>query len=70
MNGWVNIIDRWPSIRDLAADLNVGEDAVRKWRQRNNIPAEYWSDMSKAAGKRGILLSTDEMLELGAEKRR
>lgn len=38
-----SIIDLWPSPDALALEIGARVEAVRKWRQRDNIPAPWWS---------------------------
>ena len=46
-------IDLWgPSA--LGEDLDVDVERVRKWRQRNSIPGEFWLSMVEAAKRRGF----------------
>ena len=63
-----DIVSRWPSVGDLASDLNVPADLVRKWVVRNRIPVGYWHTMTKAAEKRHIKLEVSEMVLLEHRK--
>lgn len=48
------IIARWPSCSVLAAGLGVKAQTIRKWKQRDRIPSEYWHPLVEAARARGI----------------
>jgi len=66
------IVNLWPSMADLSADLGERYETVRKWRGRNRIPSEYWTRIVRAAKKRRLKV-TIEMLaqcedEVSAEK--
>jgi hypothetical protein len=38
-----SIIDLWPTRLKLSVELeHPNSELVRKWWQRNNVPAEYW----------------------------
>lgn len=49
-----DIIALWPSTNALAEDLSAEGDAVRKWKARRSIPAEYWTAVVRSAKRRGI----------------
>ena len=56
------IIDRWPSLGDLAQDAGVAYGTAKQWRLRNSIPARYWPWVVNAAAHRGIQGVTLETL--------
>lgn len=37
------VVELWDTPDVLASEIGVGVSAARKWPQRNNIPAEWWS---------------------------
>jgi hypothetical protein len=41
---------------------------VRKWRQRDSIPAEWWLSIERAAAKDGLSITVQDLAIL-AEKR-
>jgi hypothetical protein len=49
-----DIIDKWPSIQELAAEVGVSKEAVRKWRERKKIPPLHWFVIEQAAMRRGL----------------
>ena len=56
-----DIIGLWPSPDALATELGAKPETVRKWRQRDSIPAGWWIDIVEAAKERGNDLSVAEM---------
>jgi hypothetical protein len=44
----------------LASDIGVGGVTVRQWRNRGNIPPQYWRRIIEAAEKRGKALTLDQ----------
>lgn len=48
----VDILDLWPSTKELTADSGAAAESVRKWRQRGRIPSEYWLPIVEAAKRR------------------
>lgn len=56
------IIVKWPDLDALAADAGAGKEAVKKWKRRNTIPAEYWAGLIQAAETRGIQGVTADVL--------
>jgi len=55
------IIDMWPSRRDLALDAGRSPITVNSWFQRNRIPPEVFSRLCRAAARRGINLTADDL---------
>ena len=49
-----DIINLWPSAADLARDLDIPGDNVRKWKFHNRIPGWFFSKLEAAAARRGI----------------
>lgn len=45
---------------DMAADIAQQGVTVRQWRNRGNIPPEYWPKIIEKAAARGVLLSIDD----------
>ena len=59
-------IDLWGPAA-LGEDLDVDVERVRKWRQRNSIPGEYWLDMVEAAKRRGYKVSLQALAAFARE---
>ena len=66
------IVDLWPSPAALAGDINryaksgrrVSPGLVRKWRERNSIPSNYWRVLVHCASLRGIELTAEMLVEI------
>ena len=56
------IVDRWPSRKELASDLSAETVTVHRWVQRNSIPGWYDARILNAAKTRGIKLTADELV--------
>lgn len=67
-NTFRDIIGLWPSPDALATELGAKPETVRKWRQRDSIPAEWWFRVLEAAKGRGSDLTADDMASLAARK--
>ncbi len=57
-----DVVALWPTPDALADEIGAGVAAVRKWPQRDNIPAEWWvailaTDKAKLAGVTAELLA-------------
>ena len=61
-----DIIGLWASPDALAAELGAKPETVRKWRQRDNIPVEWWMLLVDAAKTHGHELTTYEMARIAA----
>lgn len=51
---WAELIGRWPSPKDLAADLALPRVTIRMWKSRNTIPSENFCAVVEAAQYRGF----------------
>ena len=49
-----DIIARWSTMRDLAADCGVSYSAVASWKARNDIPTQHWAAVVASAKKREV----------------
>lgn len=63
-----DIIALWPSAADLARDLAVPGDNVRKWKAHNRIPGWHFADLIAAAERRGFQGVTADALVGAASK--
>lgn len=57
----IQILDRWPSRRAIADDMNRALVVVHRWFSRLSVPAEYDAPLIRAAKKRGINLTAMEL---------
>lgn len=62
-----DVISLWPSPAELAKDVGENVEAVRKWRQRNNIPSAKWGRLLSAARVRQLPLTSDLLVSLASE---
>lgn len=58
-----DVVALWPSPAVMASDIGAGVAAVRKWPQRDVIPAEWWvpilqTDVARRSGITAELLAT------------
>lgn len=45
------VVDLWPSPEILASELGATAFAVRKWKQRDSIPSDWWLGVIEASKK-------------------
>jgi hypothetical protein len=61
-----SIIDLWPSADAMAGEIGAGVAAVRKWAQRDRIPAEWWSAVLAAPRVKKAKVTAELMADLAA----
>jgi hypothetical protein len=64
-----DIIDLWPSPDALAGEVGSKAETVRKWRQRDSIPAEWWLPVIEAGKARGHALTADTLAALAGRSK-
>lgn len=64
-----HILELWPSLKDLAADLGKPYTTVHSWHLRGSIPADYDFDLIEAAKKRGKALTLEDMAAARSARR-
>jgi len=69
MMTFTQVISMWPNMAVLAEEIGAPHESVKKWKQRDHIPAEWWSALLKAAKKRRYRVRASELIELAAERR-
>ena len=69
VQSFTEIVGLWPSPDAMAVELGAKVETVRKWRQRDSIPAEWWLAIVEAASRQGHQLAIKDMAELAARKR-
>ncbi len=62
MNTFRDVIDKWPSLRDFAADIGVQYVTAQVMRWRGSINADHWDAVVQAAKQRGFDGITIELL--------
>lgn len=63
-----DLINRWPSLTDFAADLSIEYGTAKAMRRRSSIPSEYWLTAVRAAEGRGIDVTLEALAEAVAER--
>ena len=56
-----NIIQIWPTVRDISEDLGVPYTTAHSWFTRGRIPAAYDLALVSAAKKRGVSLTLEQL---------
>jgi hypothetical protein len=56
-----DIIGLWPSIRSFARDTGLDYGHARMIKVRNRIPLKRWPTVLKAARRRGISLTMEQL---------
>lgn len=64
-----DILDLWPSLTDLSADLRaegveIGVSGVGMWRVRDDIPSIYWPVLVRMARQSALRFADGEELTL------
>jgi hypothetical protein len=62
MQTFNEIIDAFPSAKDLASDLGEKPTLIAVWKHRDSIPVARWLEVVAAADRRGIRGVTLEAL--------
>ncbi len=58
------LIDCWPTRRELAADIGAPTDRVHKWAQSGSIPARYHARVLAAAQRRGFAVTAERIIQM------
>lgn len=58
-----DIIRLWPTVPELAEQIQVQPARVYKWGDRNSIPPEFWRRLIDAGEGAGISLTVDDFLD-------
>ena len=64
-----DVIALWGSPDELAVAVGAKVETVRKWRQRDRIPPEWWQRIIHAANARGNPLTADEMAAMNIPRK-
>lgn len=65
-----DIFQIWPSIKQMAADLDQVPDTVYRWRKKGVIPPHVWPELIERAAKREVLLTATQLMNLSAPTKR
>lgn len=63
-----DVIKLWDSQEALASEMGVNLPAVRKWWQRDSIPAEYWAALLLTERAKEGAVSADLLTALAARE--
>lgn len=58
-----DILDEWPSVGELADDMDVPVNTAKKWRSRQSLPVQYWDRLLRAAEHRGYSVTAEQLVE-------
>jgi len=58
-----DIINNWNTRADLARDMGVKQVTVRKWKERESIPPQYWRTLIKAGKKIKVKITLDMLVD-------
>ncbi len=64
VNSFRNIIGLWGKPDSLAADIGAKDATVRKWRQRDSIPGEWWYAISRTKMAKQNGVTVERMAEI------
>lgn len=62
----LELLDLWPTRRELATEIAASTDRVHKWAQTGSIPAKYHLAIIMAAERRGFSVTGDLLARLHA----
>lgn len=69
LNTVSDVLDLFPSLVQLAADIGESQWKVIKWKKRKSIPPEYWSAICDAATEIGKSLTVNDLMRVHAASR-
>lgn len=67
IKSFADVVNQWPSMGDMAADMQANYDTIRKWRDRNSIPSSMWFEVLRAAKRRRIELDAESLIILARD---
>ncbi|MCO6407321.1 hypothetical protein [Hoeflea alexandrii] len=68
MSNFRNIIEKWPSRGEFAADLGVTPQHATNMYTRDGIPSKYWAALVSSASVRGIDgVTLDDLARIAAK---
>ncbi len=50
----IELIEKWPTITEFAAEVGCGYEAARQMRRRQSIAPEHWPRVVSVSKERGI----------------
>ena len=61
-NSFRGVIAAWSTKADFARDMDVPYPRAFRWGLRNNIPTKYWPRLIAEAGRLGVTLTADDLM--------
>lgn len=59
-----DIFQAWPTLVEMANDLEMPYQTVAKWKQRERIPSESWGSVVAALKRRGHTLTFEQIAKI------
>jgi hypothetical protein len=65
-----DLLDRWPSRAEVAADISaqgdevISVDRVHKWARSGTIPPRFWARLIASAARREVPLTAEILVSL------
>ncbi len=67
VNSFRDVIGLWPSLSAAAQETGASYEQVKKWRERDSIPGQWWLSVVQAAARRQIRLSVEDLALIAAD---
>ena len=67
MQSFPDLLMRFPSLADIARELEVPHDTVISWKRRRSVPYEYWPALCESASRHKIRGVTMKQLAQAAD---
>ncbi len=65
---FLEVIALWSSRFEMASDISANPEAVRKWAERDSIPADWWLTILKTETASRAGLTADDLAALAAKE--
>lgn len=69
MRTFRDLINNWPTIASFARAIDVDYQLARRMVASDNIESHHWRRLLKAAHKRGVELTADELIRLSVRRK-
>lgn len=69
MENFRDVIEQWPDVSSMAEDIDRKPNLIRKWKERDRIPAETWLGIVKAAERRGYRVTLEDLARLASKRK-
>lgn len=61
-----DVLALWPTLSELARDIDFDYERVAQWRKRDWIPPEWFPRVLQAAEKRGFDLTLQQLMSIAS----